>query len=671
METLPKSEGDKNIFLQRPIDIYDSSIASLNMDTKLLSLHDQAEKDRTGASNETIDILFTLTLPNDLKASIPLILCCVLDVSGSMSGEKMESLKKGMNYIIDKLTEKDHLIIVSFNDRAKVELTSTLQNYNGKALAKKAINNLKVGGGTDIVKALEEAIKTVQDSTSNSDASKSIRAMFLLTDGQDGNKLTNSKDPYKSITETSVSMDCPVFTYGFGSDHDAKVLNHIATNTKSSFTFVEDIKSIDTSFLKALGLVKNIVTKDMVFCATVPTPPSGVEIDAMNNQYYGIKRDGPYGATVIGGVQLSNVRCGFPYHVSNEPNYLSSDVVVQIGAVAVSEWRQVLLRLHLPKVNKTELTGPKGSLREATHWVLDAQVRFTELSTNKEYVSPIKNIVIRRIYEDHVGIEYLKQTEYSVAVEVARIREEAVKVMSQAFSYSNNGSYKEAKRTLDEFLNDIVSNPTYYRHKMAQALHNDVKNLATKLLSGVEFKDGGEAQVLSFLSAHKAQRSTDTIFSSTELYKTEEQKKIVPSGQGVVIGLPDVPDGSSNVSYAVNSDEKTSMRSASTFTQNTVVRTPVNDYDNDSETNDKDDGIIDGMFDGPTTPDRSDTIFTHTDPFLPFFGTNLSLNPSNEPTMYVRQSARFDDDTDQNTNTITGINSSSKYYDRPRNFHGG
>ena len=51
------------------------------------------------------------------RTSVDLI--CVLDVSGSMSGEKITLLKETMKFLIETLTPCDRLCIITFNNRAK------------------------------------------------------------------------------------------------------------------------------------------------------------------------------------------------------------------------------------------------------------------------------------------------------------------------------------------------------------------------------------------------------------------------------------------------------------------------------------------------------------------------------------------------------------------------
>lgn len=50
------------------------------------------------------------------RTSVDLI--CVIDVSGSMSGQKLDLVKETMKYLIETLTPSDRLSIITFQSQA-------------------------------------------------------------------------------------------------------------------------------------------------------------------------------------------------------------------------------------------------------------------------------------------------------------------------------------------------------------------------------------------------------------------------------------------------------------------------------------------------------------------------------------------------------------------------
>jgi hypothetical protein len=74
-----------------------------------------------------------LILPSDDESvpvsRVPVDLVCVVDQSGSMSGEKMRLLKQTLVYITEQLNDLDRLAIISF-DTAAFDRSHGLKRMN-------------------------------------------------------------------------------------------------------------------------------------------------------------------------------------------------------------------------------------------------------------------------------------------------------------------------------------------------------------------------------------------------------------------------------------------------------------------------------------------------------------------------------------------------------------
>merc|ERR1712046_511309 len=67
---------------------------------------------------------------------------CVLDVSGSMQGEKLELLKRAVRFIIEDLKATDRLSLVTFNHEAQRQTHLTKMDDSGKDAAMQALMRL-------------------------------------------------------------------------------------------------------------------------------------------------------------------------------------------------------------------------------------------------------------------------------------------------------------------------------------------------------------------------------------------------------------------------------------------------------------------------------------------------------------------------------------------------
>ena len=84
---------------------------------------------------------------------------CVIDVSGSMKGDKIRLVRKTLEFMLTQVNEIDRISIVTFNSNAEKLMPLCIMDEKGEAYAKSVISQLCVGGGTDIVAGLDLGIR--------------------------------------------------------------------------------------------------------------------------------------------------------------------------------------------------------------------------------------------------------------------------------------------------------------------------------------------------------------------------------------------------------------------------------------------------------------------------------------------------------------------------------
>jgi Ca-activated chloride channel family protein len=103
----------------------------------------------------------------------PLRLALVLDRSGSMAGEKLDTVKRSAAFLHDRLGGDDSLAVVTFDDH--VRLVASLGPPRPEV--RDALQSIEAGGTTNLsggwLKGLEE-LRRVSDG---------VRRVLLLTDG--------------------------------------------------------------------------------------------------------------------------------------------------------------------------------------------------------------------------------------------------------------------------------------------------------------------------------------------------------------------------------------------------------------------------------------------------------------------------------------------------------
>lgn len=147
------------------------------------------------------------------RTSVDLI--CVIDVSGSMSGDKLNLVKETMKVLIETLTPSDRLSIITFQSHASRICPLKAVTPENMIGFTENINNLQAGGGTRIMSGMGLAFKTIRDRK----IANKVTSVFLLSDGQDG----GAENQVKMALASEENKDLGVFSihsFGFGNDHD-------------------------------------------------------------------------------------------------------------------------------------------------------------------------------------------------------------------------------------------------------------------------------------------------------------------------------------------------------------------------------------------------------------------------------------------------------------------
>ena len=206
--------------------------------------------------------------PAEQRVGVDII--CVIDISGSMSGEKLDMVKRTLNFMIAQLSEIDRICIVSFNNSATKLMPLTVMNNKGKSLAATVTNYLNAGGGTNIIEGLRYAL-TIALMRNLVNYTIDI---LLLSDGEDNEQsssLYRARDCFASFDQYNMSY--AVHTFGYGHEHDSELLGEIAHIKNGSFHFIEEPEDIRHSFSHCLGEILSVVARDVkVSLAVQPCP---------------------------------------------------------------------------------------------------------------------------------------------------------------------------------------------------------------------------------------------------------------------------------------------------------------------------------------------------------------------------------------------------------------
>ena len=178
--------------------------------------------------------------PENLEV-LPKHVIFVLDVSGSMTGEKMKQLKDAMFTILDEMSEEDSFEIITFS--TTVAHWKSRENYSFGVIQASGVNKLKAidhilqlkaSGGTNIDGALEKALELCKSLRESKALGSEVQTMLLfLTDGQPTVGRVDHQEIKEHIRTLNLESEIPIYTLAFGSDADFDLMISIAEDSGS------------------------------------------------------------------------------------------------------------------------------------------------------------------------------------------------------------------------------------------------------------------------------------------------------------------------------------------------------------------------------------------------------------------------------------------------------
>lgn len=157
-------------------------------------------------------------------------LCVLLDISGSMEGEKLTTAKAALNYLLDRMDETNTISVITFSDNVE-EITGGFQPMNptNREKIRGLIDGITAQVNTNLGGAIMTAIEQITN-LKNSHAKLLPFEVILLTDGH---RTIGAKLPF-TINQTIEMMKIVAFAinvFSIGDDIDAKFLQIVADSS--------------------------------------------------------------------------------------------------------------------------------------------------------------------------------------------------------------------------------------------------------------------------------------------------------------------------------------------------------------------------------------------------------------------------------------------------------
>ncbi len=195
---------------------------------------------------------------NPSENRLPIDLIAVIDCSGSMAGAKIETVKEALKILLPFFSEKDRLSIVKFEKNAKKIMSLKRTSAVNMQMIHKIINEeLTATGSTSIPSGMAEAVNIIKNRVSKN----KIVSVFLLSDGND-NDSNAAEQVKKMLSSNAENIEFTIHSFGFGDDHDSKLLNEISKLRNGNFYYIQNLENINECFVNAFGGLLSIVGRE-------------------------------------------------------------------------------------------------------------------------------------------------------------------------------------------------------------------------------------------------------------------------------------------------------------------------------------------------------------------------------------------------------------------------
>ena len=182
-------------------------------------------------------------------------LVVVIDVSGSMSGEKLAQAKSAVGQLLGSLHEGDRFRLVAFESGVRrFDAGWTVATAAGRQRASEWVNALETGGGTNIAGALDEA-------SSQPPAEGSLGVIIFLTDGL---PTVGEQDPEKIAARAEEHRGAfRVFSFGIGYDVNTYLLDRLTERARGVTEYVAPGGDIERAVGTLAGKIASPVLTDV------------------------------------------------------------------------------------------------------------------------------------------------------------------------------------------------------------------------------------------------------------------------------------------------------------------------------------------------------------------------------------------------------------------------
>lgn len=162
---------------------------------------------------------------------------------------RLDLVKHSVNTIIHSLDSEDLLGVVTFSDKARVDLKLTKMNGQGKDSALKMIKNMKTEGSTN----LWDGIKNGLDLSKSQLCDDKNTFVVVLSDGEPNTHPPEGELKAMEKYLKEHPLTCNLSMFGYGYNLNTKLLTSITELGGGCYGFIPDCSMVGTIFVNYLS----------------------------------------------------------------------------------------------------------------------------------------------------------------------------------------------------------------------------------------------------------------------------------------------------------------------------------------------------------------------------------------------------------------------------------
>jgi Ca-activated chloride channel family protein len=193
----------------------------------------------------------------------PVALALVMDISGSMSGEKIAQARNAVTQMIERMDADDRVAVVLYDDQ--VELLQPLARVGAvRSELTARIAGIEARGGTIIPPALEAGAQALEAAPG-----EFVRRVVLLSDGQDGSGVTMPALAERLRARSARGIAASAL--GIGADYQEEFMTTVASAGHGNYAFMAGGDQLATFLRRELEAASQTVVDGLVATVSLPS----------------------------------------------------------------------------------------------------------------------------------------------------------------------------------------------------------------------------------------------------------------------------------------------------------------------------------------------------------------------------------------------------------------